>query len=388
MSDQLMLKYRPKKFADVIGQEHVTTTLSNMINSGNMHQTFIFSGPFGDGKTSCARILAACENCESGPTLEPCGKCKNCVEIFEGSSSDIREINAASTRSIDDIRSLGEFVSKRPYHARTKYVILDECHSLSRDAVEAALKILEEPPEGVRFVLCTTDLQKMKQTVHSRCMPFRFSKVSWPQIMEHLKGVASQEKYQIDEQALRLAAKLAKGSVRNSMNNLQLLKTFAGDKPITVDVAQKALGAISDNDYFGLVEAILDKDAAAGYKIIHQVVMQGQDTETLMNGLIEHVRNLMVICTSQNTSGLLYLSEEEKKRYVHQVNKMKGMMDAKDASGVPMLVYLPIEMIKLLSEVSKSIVLNLSPQTLLESFVVQSILVTAKIEKQAKEAKK
>jgi len=379
MSDQLMLKYRPKKFADVIGQDHIVQTLSNLITSGDMHQTYIFSGPFGDGKTSCARILAASENCEKGPTLEPCGQCKMCREIFDGENADVRELNAASSRNIEDIRNLIDFVSSRPLEARVKYIILDECHSLTPQAAEAALKMLEEPPEWVRFVLCTTDLQKMKLTIHSRCMPFRFAKVSWPQLLEHLKRVATSEKYEFDEAALRTAARLSKGSVRNSLNNLQLLKTFAGDKPITQEAAQKVLGAMSENDYFGLIEAILDKDAASGFKILQQIFMKGQDIETLLSGLIEHVRNLLVICTSQNTAGLLYLSEEEKKRYIHQVGKMKTTMNS---------VVLPIEMIKLLSEVSKGISLNINPQILLESFVIQSMVISAKIEREAKEPKK
>jgi DNA polymerase-3 subunit gamma/tau len=369
MSEQLMLKYRPKKFSEVIGQDHIVTTLSNTILGGDMHQTYIFSGPFGDGKTSCARILAASENCEKGRGLDPCGVCKMCSEIFRGESGDVKELNAASNRNIDDIRNLVDFVATRPLHARTKYVILDECHSLTPQAVEAALKMLEEPPEGVRFILCTTDLQKMKLTVHSRCMPFRFSKVSWPHLFDHLKNIAAKEGYVYEEAALRLAAKLAKGSVRNSLNNLQLLKTFSGEKPITQDVAQKALGAVSDNDYFGLVEAILDKDAAAGYKIIQSIFMQGQDVETLVNGLTEHVRNLMVLCTSQNTAGLVYLSEEEKKRYVHQYARMS--------------IQLCVEMIRLLYDVAQGISLNLNPQTLLESYLVQAIMARAKIEKQA-----
>jgi DNA polymerase-3 subunit gamma/tau len=381
MSDQLMLKYRPRKFADVIGQDHVTQTLCNSITGKDMHQTYIFSGPFGDGKTSCARILAASENCEKGPTLEPCGECANCRSIFEGIHPDVKELNAASNRNIEDIRNLSEWVRDAPLEARMKYVILDECHSLTPQAAEAALKVLEEPPDWVRFILCTTDIQKMKLTIHSRCMPFRFSKVGWPQLLDHMKRVANLEKYQFDEAALRVAARLSRGSVRNCLNNLQLLHTFAGDQPITQEVAQKALGAVGENDYFGLVEAILDKDAAAGFKIIQQIFVQGQDVETMLSGLIEHVRNLLVICTSQNTAGLLFLSEEEKKRYIHQVGKMKQTMNSA-------LVLLPIEMIKLLSDVSKGISLNISPQTLLESFLIQSIIVSADLERKAKEPKK
>lgn len=368
-----MLKYRPKKFSDIIGQDHVTRTLSNLITSGNMHQTYIFSGPFGDGKTSSARILAASVNCEKGQTLEPCGECKSCREIFNGTSSDVLEINAASTRNIDDIRNLEDYVSTRPIGRGKKFVIFDECHSLTPQAAEAALKLLEEPPEWVCFILCTTDIQKMKLTIHSRCMPFRFLKVSWPQILEHLKKIAQKEGYIFDEDALRIAAKLSKGSVRNSLNNLQLLKTFAGDDKITVDIAQKALGTIGNGNYFDLIDAIINKDASTGFSVVQKIFIEGQDFDNILNGLIEHLRNLMVIFTSKNTSGLLFLSEDEQKKYIHQVDKMKTNS-----------VLLPIKMIELLIDVVKAASLNINPQVLLDSFLLQSIITSASIERDAK----
>jgi DNA polymerase-3 subunit gamma/tau len=379
MNEQLMLKYRPKRLSQIIGQEHVVTTLINGLTSGNMHQTYIFSGSYGCGKTSAARVLAASENCESIEksktyTLEPCGTCKMCREIFDGESSDIKEINAASQRSIEDVRNLIDFVATHPLHAKKKYVIVDECHSLTPSAAEALLKVLEEPPEDVRFVLATTDMQKMKLTVHSRCLPFRFSKVSWPQLLDHLKEISKKEGYDVDEAALKLAARLSKGSVRNSLNNLQLLKTFGGDKKITVEVAQKALGAVSDESFFSLVDAITAEppNGADALKVIQHIFMQGQDVENLLNGLTEHLRNLMVLLTCESTAGLMALNDEEKQRYIHQYKRMS--------------IHLVVEMIDKLYKVHRGILVNQSPQTLLEQFAIDSMISHTKIQRQLKTA--
>jgi DNA polymerase-3 subunit gamma/tau len=372
MSEQLMLKYRPKKFTDLVGQDAIVQTLCNGIASGELHQTYIFSGPFGDGKTSTARILAAALNCEKSkkPTTDPCGECDTCKAIFAGRSVDIKEVNAASNRGIDDIRNLADFVRSRPLNARVKVVILDEVHRLTPEAAESALKLFEEPPEDVVFILCTTDLHKMKVTIHSRCLPFRFSKISWMQLAELMKKVADAEGYKYDEGAIKLAAKLAKGSGRNAMNNLQLLKTFAGSEKITVEVAQKALGAVSENDYFGFMDAVLNKDVQSGMRILQSIFNQGQDVEMLLNGLTEHLRNLMVLCTCQNTAGLLFLNEDEKQRYVQQYAKVS--------------ITLIVKMISLLYGVTRGILVNQNPQMLLEAYLVESVIAWAAIEREKK----
>lgn len=370
MNEALALKYRPKKLADLVGQEHVAQTLSNALSNNAIHHAYLFSGPFGCGKTSAARILAAMLNCEKGPTLEPCGECVLCKQIFSGECTDIKELNAAGNRGIDDIRNIADYAATRPLMAKWKVIILDECHSLTREAVESALKLIEEPPPNVVFILCTTDAQKMKATIHSRCMPFRFAKVSWPQILGHLKSIAEKENINAEEGALRLAARLSKGSMRNAVNNLQLLLTFSGNNPITADMAQKALGAVSDNDYFGLVDAIVAPDAAKGIKIVQSIFTQGQDVEQAVNGLLEHLRNLMVLTTCENTSGLLYLSDEDKKRYTHQYAKL----------SVDMIV----EMMSLVYEITRGVAYNISPQVLFEQFVVKSIMKCQKLIREAK----
>lgn len=372
----LALKYRPTKLADLIGQENVATTLTNAFKDNNLYNCFVFAGSFGCGKTSAARILAAMENCENGRTLEPCGTCKMCRDIFAGESTDVKEFNAASSNGIDDIRFISEFVGSNPLIARVKYVILDECHALTRQAVESALKVLEEPPEGVRFVLCTTDLHKMKGTIQTRCMPFRFTKVPWPQISEHLKTVARREDIQIDDAALKIAAKLSDGSVRNSLRNLQLLSTFAGKKLITADTAQSALGAIDDNRWFQLIDAIIDGDATSGIKVIQDLFNKGIDVAQILNGLTDHLRTLLLLGTVENTSGLLYLSEEEKKGYIHRIGRMSIY-----------LVDLVVEMIGMLREVYWGITMNVHAQTLLEQYLIKSMIRRKQIEDQKKALK-
>lgn len=384
-TDVLALKYRPRKFSEVIGQDAPIQALTNAFNSGQLPQTFIFAGAFGCGKTTVARILAAMENCEVGRNLEPCGECKLCRQIFDGEATDVREINAAQNRGIDDIRDMEKFVAGRPVFARVKYVILDECHMLSKDAFEAALKMFEEPPDGVRYVLCTTDPHKMKGTIQSRLMPFRIVKVPWPLTSQHLRYVAIKEKIIIDDAAVKIAAKLADGSVRSALRNLQLLRMYAGEKAITVESAQIALGAIDDSNYFDLTDSIVKKEASTGIKIIASIFNKGIDFEQVFNGILDHLRTLMVILTCSNTTGLIYLSDEEKQRYVRQVGALKQGLSI---TGGDLADHFITKIMSHLYDVARGVALNISPQTLLERFAVQSMVTFGELERQAAEVKK
>ena len=377
-TDVLALKYRPKCLADIIGQETAVTTLTNAFNSGKLPQTFVFAGFLGCGKTSVARILAAMENCETGRTLTPCGKCKMCRDIFEGEATDIREINAAADRGIDVIRNITEFVSMKPIQARVKYVILDEVHMLSREAAESALKVFEEPPDGVRYILCTTDLHRMKGTTQSRCMPLRYGKVPWPIIAEHLKKISALEAIEADEAALKIAAKLTQGSVRNGLRNLQLLRTYSGDQKITVDLAQAAMGTVNDDIYFELIDAVIAKDASTMIKEVVGIFNKGIEFQQVFDGTLDHLRTLMIILSCKNTAGLVYLSEEDKQRYLHQIGKIDRKLS----------IYLITGMITSLCEAARLVALNVNPQLLLEKWSVESIMLYAKLERELAAAQK
>ena len=240
------LKYRPKKLDDIIGQEVVVQTLKNSFTSKNLHHAYILEGNTGSGKTTIARIMAAMENCEKGLTLEPCGICQNCREIFDGSSIDVKEIDAASNRGIDDIRALQKEIHFSPINCRVKYIILDEAHSLTGVAAESALKMIEEPPSNVRFILCTTEPEALKPTIHGRCINFNFSKISWMELYNHLVNICKLESIQYDDDAIKMMAKASKGSARNSLQNLQTVAEFAGSNKIIADSVSKSLGVIDE----------------------------------------------------------------------------------------------------------------------------------------------
>jgi len=374
-TDILALTHRPRKLDDVIGQDATVQTLRNAFTSGKLPQTFVFAGNLGCGKTSCARILAAMENCEKGRSLEPCGECKMCRDIFNGESTDIKEINAAQDRGIDVIRNLQDFVSVRAIFARVKYIILDEVHMLSREAAESALKLFEEPPDNVRIILATTDLHKMKGTTQSRCLPFRFIKVPWSILAEHLKKIADKEAIDVDTDALKVVAKLSEGSVRNSLRNLQLLRTYAGTQRITVEIAQIAMGTISDASYFDLLDAVMAKDASTMMKTVGSIFSKGIEFQQVFDGLLDHLRTLLIVLSCKNTAGLLYLSDDDKSRYIHQVGKIDRKVS----------IHLITGMMSLLNDVARSVALNINPQTLMEKYAIDSIMLYAKLERESKQ---
>jgi DNA polymerase III subunit gamma/tau len=368
-TEVLALKYRPKCLSDIVGQETVVTTLTNAFNAGSLPQTMLFCGQFGGGKTTLARILAAMENCETGRTLTPCGKCKNCEDIFLGRSFDIKEINAAQNRGIDDIRNLSEFVSVRPLNARVKYILMDEAHQLSREAAESALKMLEEPPDGVRYILATTDVHKLKGTIQSRCMPFRFNKISWPTLAAHIKDIAGKENISINDDAIRIIAKISDGSVRSALRNLQLVNTFGFGKQIDSSVTQQALSSIDDFVHFDFMDAVLSKDATKAIKIISSMFEKGIEFQKIFDSHLDYLRSLMIILTCSSTAGLIYLTEDEKKKYIDQIGKVD-----KDVA-----IYLITSMIGSLHDISRGAALNINPQTLFEKYAVTSMMEYSKL---------
>lgn len=355
----LSLKYRPKKLSEVIGQPVVVQAFTNAFKYKTLHHAYILGGNKGSGKTSVSRIIAANENCEKGVSLEPCGECENCKAIFSGKSHDVLEMDAASNRSIDDIRELQKTIYYNPIQCRTKYIIIDECHSLTGHAAEAALKMIEEPPSYVRFILATTEAHKVIDTIQSRCIMWKFNKVSIIDLVNHLKRIAELEKIDIEEDAIKIAARLSQGSVRNSLQNLQTVMNFIGEGKVTVEAAKLALCAVDDKIYFDLFDAIFSSNMSECYRIVHELFSDGKEIVAIMNGIYSHLNNLVTTrACKKNLSGFSF-GEDEAKRYCHQSDMI---------TGVPLL-----EMMDLMNFVAFSNEYNLDPQSSIEKFVVKCV---------------
>ncbi|MGA8718351.1 MAG: DNA polymerase III subunit gamma/tau, partial [Solirubrobacteraceae bacterium] len=258
----LYRRHRPRTFADVVGQEHVVRTLRNAVEQGQVHHAYLFVGSRGTGKTSMAKILAACLNCAEGPTTSPCGKCDSCVSIANATSLDVIEMDAASNNSVDDIRDLREKVAYAPVSGRHKVYILDEAHMLSPQAWNAFLKTLEEPPPRTIFVLATTEAQKVLPTVVDRCHRFDFGRPTVEQVASVLERVSGEEGIDIEKGALALVARHATGSFRDALGTLEQLVTYAGGRAIEPPDVLAVLGVADAEQLFDAVDAIIARDPA------------------------------------------------------------------------------------------------------------------------------
>jgi DNA polymerase-3 subunit gamma/tau len=289
----LALKYRPATFADVISQEHVTRTLSNALARGRTAHAYLFAGPRGSGKTTTARLLAKALNCDRGVTGEPCGECENCRAIAAGRSLDVIEIDAASNRGIDDIKELREAVKYAPAQGRFKVYIVDEVHQLSKDAFNALLKTLEEPPRGVVFVLATTEPHKILPTILSRCQRFDFRPIPLEAIRGRLADIAQREQIQLDERAEFAIAKKADGSLRDALSLLDQVVAFGGD---SVDLAtlRRLIGVPDEERYLELTEVLAAGEAAAAMRFVRELREAGFDLESFYAGLLEHLRDCLL----------------------------------------------------------------------------------------------
>ena len=294
----LALKYRPATFADVISQEHVTRTLSNALERGRTAHAYLFAGPRGSGKTTTARLLARALNCERGVTGEPCGECANCRAIAAGRSLDVIEIDAASNRGIDDIKDLREAVKYAPAQGRYKVYIVDEVHQLSKDAFNALLKTLEEPPRGVVFVLATTEPHKILQTILSRCQRFDFRPIPLDAIRRRLSSIAEREGLELDERAEFAIAKKADGSLRDALSLLDQVVAFGGDS-IDLATLRRLIGVPDEERYLELTELLADGDAAAAMRFVRELRSAGYDLESFYAGLLEHLRDCLLFAVGE-----------------------------------------------------------------------------------------
>ena len=318
----LARKWRPQRFAEVVGQRHVALTLTSALEGNRLSHAYVFSGPRGVGKTSMARILAKALNCERGPASEPCNACDACRTITEGHCLDVLEIDGASNRGIDDVRQLRESVKYAPASVRAKVYIIDEVHMLTADAFNALLKTLEEPPAHVYFVLATTEPLKVPATILSRCQRHDFGRLTVAELMENLKRIVSAEGISVEEEALRLIARKAEGSVRDTLTLLDQV-TATGAGPFQAAQVQEILGLAGSALYFALSEAVVSGDGRAALTNLDRAYREGLNLQELADELVQHFRNLLLISMDAGLVDLLDATGEEAAEFSRQAARVR-----------------------------------------------------------------
>jgi DNA polymerase III subunit gamma/tau len=318
----LYRRHRPRTFADVVGQEQIVRTLSNAVSRGKVHHAYLFVGSRGTGKTSTAKILAACLNCEQGPTIEPCGVCDSCVSIASATSLDVIEMDAASNNSVDDIRDLRESVAYAPVSGRHKVYILDEAHMLSQQAWNAFLKTLEEPPPRTIFVLATTEAQKILPTVVDRCHRFDFGRPTVEQVAKVLGRVAAKEQIAIEPGAMAMIARHATGSFRDALGTLEQLVTYAGDEEISSADVLAVLGVADAEQLFGAIEAVTTRDPARALRAAASLTGAGRDPGQILRDLEVHGRELLAVQVLEEVPEELRITPERDARLLAQAQAL------------------------------------------------------------------
>ncbi len=310
-------KYRPSRFKDVVGQEHVSQTLKNALQNDHLAHAFLFCGPRGVGKTTCARILAKVLNCQNVTgDYEPCGECSSCKALNANSSFNITELDAASNNSVEHIRALIEQVRFQPQQGKYKVFIIDEVHMLSQQAFNAFLKTLEEPPPYAIFILATTEKHKIIPTILSRCQIFDFRRIQVPQMVAHLEEICEQENIEAEKDALHIIAQKADGALRDALSIFDRIVAFSGNK-ITYENVIDNLNVLDYDYFFQMVDALLIEDSAKVLIFFDDILRKGFDPDIFINGLAEHLRNLLV-CKDEETLQLLEASDKLRGRYRQQ----------------------------------------------------------------------
>ena len=316
----LYRKYRPQTFHDIVGQDHVTGTLVNAIQTGQVHHAMLFCGTRGTGKTSTARVLAKALNCVKGPTPEPCNVCDACVSITDGTNLDVTEIDAASHGSVDDARDLREKASYAPAAARYKVYIIDEAHMVTTQGFNAMLKVLEEPPDHVMFIFCTTEPHKVIEAIRSRCQRHDFRRIRTAALVQDFARICQAESVEIEPAALELVARAADGSHRDGLSRLDQVLTFAGPKVTLADVAQ-VLGALPVELRFDLAEALAGHRVADVLACVERVVDAGHDLHQFTREALEHLRDLYVLRVAPSSTTLVDVTAETRERLAAQAER-------------------------------------------------------------------
>lgn len=314
-------KYRPSDFKSVVGQDHITVTLKNAIKNNHLAQAFLFCGPRGVGKTTCARILAKTINCQNiTPELEACNICDSCKSFNSGASMNIHELDGASNNTVEDIRNLVEQVRYAPQSGKYKIYIIDEVHMLSNAAFNAFLKTLEEPPAYAIFILATTEKHKIIPTILSRCQIFDFNRIQVSDIARHLNYIAEKEEIESEEEALHLIAQKADGALRDALSMFDLIVTFSSGSKLTYQATIDNLHILDYDYYFKLTDCLMAENTGQSLLIFDEILKNGFDGHNFIVGMSGHLRNLMV-CKDNATIQLLQVSENVRQKYKEQANQ-------------------------------------------------------------------
>ena len=321
----LYRKYRPQTLETLVGQEHIKKTLTSAIELGKISHAYLFTGPRGTGKTSTARILAKSLNCVNGPTTKPCNECASCKDITNSIPIDVIEIDAASNRKVEDTQNILEKVQYVPVNGKFKIYIIDEVHMLTNHAFNALLKTLEEPPENVIFILATTEVHKVLDTIKSRCQRFDFRRITTEDIVKHLRYIADEEKFNITDDALFAIAKNSAGGMRDSISLLDQLSILGISKEITVDDVNSILGRISFDTLFKLSSEIISSKASGAIEILNNIYNSGNEPLQILTNLSEYFKNLLIVktCSKELLPELTGLNEPQIKEISTQKDSLE-----------------------------------------------------------------
>ena len=314
-------KYRPKTFEEMIGQKAVVQTLYNALKNERVGQAYIFSGMRGVGKTTAARILAKALNCKEGPTPVPCNKCDFCLGIDEDRSLDVIEMDGASHALVDDVRALQEGLQYKPVHSRYKVIIIDEVHMLGKSAFNALLKTLEEPPENTVFIFATTEFHKVPATIVSRCQCFNFKRIIHKDISEHLKYIAKKENISISSAGLNLLAEAADGSLRDAQSLLDQAVAFSGND-IKEEDLKEILATVNQELLFQFSSAVFEEKPDRIFELVEKVIDSGYDLRYFHGQLIQHFRNLLLVCSVKDTRDILPFGDKDLEKLRNEAGKV------------------------------------------------------------------
>ncbi|MFA5523375.1 MAG: DNA polymerase III subunit gamma/tau [Tissierellales bacterium] len=351
----LYRKFRPKTFDDVMGQEHITTTLKNQIKNNNIAHAYLFSGTRGTGKTSTAKVFAKAVNCTNSHDGNPCNECEACRGILDETIMDVIEMDAASNTSVEDIRELREKAKYPPTKCRYKVYIIDEVHMISKGASNALLKILEEPPKHLIFILATTEPQRLPATILSRCQRFDFKRITVKDIIENMENILKDIDIKVDPKGLSLIARNSDGAMRDALSLLDQCLSFSG-KEMTYDYILSILGVVNNDIIYEIANGIIEKSADKALKLIEDIVQNGKDINQFIKDLILHFRNLMVLKVSHNTENSL-------DETVETIESLKKQAEKIDVNSI-------IRILRILSDAETQCKWSSQPRVILEVSII------------------